>query len=141
MKMYCILLVVCFIIYSSSASTGTTLNSGACVNPTTLSFIENSLTNISDQLYGMSRENPFNKEQVLEYIGVVLNASITDTNIRLSDIEQQQQKVSSAISSLQSQVSSLSSDVKKISQLLSGHVNITVDDEEDWYVYWLFVSC
>ena len=86
MKMYCILLVVCFIIYSSSASTGTTLNSGTCVNPTTLSFIENSLTNISDQLNGISRENPF------------LNVSTTDTNIRLSVIEQQQQKVSSAIS-------------------------------------------
>ena len=53
-KMYCILLVVCFIIYSSSTSTGTTLNSGTCVNPTTLSFIENSLTNISDQLKGSS---------------------------------------------------------------------------------------
>ena len=47
-KMYCILLVVRFTIYSSSASTGT------CVNPTTLSFIENSLTNISDQLKGSS---------------------------------------------------------------------------------------
>ena len=118
-KMYCILLVVCFIIYSSSASTSTTLNSGTCVNPTALSFIEKSLSNISDQLNGISRENPF------------LNASITDTNIRLSNIEQQQKKASSAISSLQSQVSSLSSDVKKISQLLSGHVNITVDDEEE----------
>ena len=128
-KMYCILLVVCFIIYSSSASTGTTLNSGTCVNPTTLSFIENSLTNISDQLNKISRETPF------------LNATITDTNIRLSDIEQQQQKVSSAISSLQSQVSSLSSDVKKISQLLSRHVNITVDDKEEAPSSPLLSSC
>ena len=128
-KMYCILLVVCFIIYSSSTSTGTTLNSGTCVNPTTLSFIEKSLSNISDQLNEISRETPF------------LNATITDTNIRLSDIEQRQQKVSSAISSLQSQVSSLSSDVKKISQLLSRHVNITVDDEEETPSSPLLSSC
>ena len=128
-KMYCILLVVCFIIYSSSASTGTTLNSGTCVNPTALSFIEKSLSNISDQLNGISRENPF------------LNVSITDTNIRLSNIEQQQKKASSAISSLQSQVSSLSSDVKKISQLLSRHVNITIDDEEETPSSPLLSSC
>ena len=86
-------------------------------------------------------ENPFNKEQLLEYIGAILNASTTDTNIRLSDIEQQQQKASSAISSLQSQVSSLSSDVKKISQLLSRHVNITVDDEEEAPSSPLLSSC
>ena len=48
---YSILLVLCMISYSLSASS--TLD-GTCVNPTTLSFIENSLTNISDQLKGSS---------------------------------------------------------------------------------------
>ena len=48
---YCILLVLCITSYSLSASS--TLD-GTCVNPTTLSFIENSLTNISDQLKGSS---------------------------------------------------------------------------------------
>ena len=139
-KMYCILLVVCFIIYSSSASTGTTLTSGTCVNPTTLSFIEKSLTNISDQLKGSScssegatsegltsllqlalvkelvkdhKENQYDKEEriFLRHI----NASITN-------------RIEPQLASLQSQVSSLSSDVKKIFQLLSRHVNITVDD-------------
>uniref|UniRef100_A0A1X7UPJ1 Fibrinogen C-terminal domain-containing protein n=1 Tax=Amphimedon queenslandica TaxID=400682 RepID=A0A1X7UPJ1_AMPQE len=51
MKMYSILLVLCMSSYSLSASS--TLD-GTCVNPTTLSFIENSLTNISDQLKGSS---------------------------------------------------------------------------------------
>ena len=51
MKMYSILLVLCMTSYSLSASS--TLD-GTCVNPTTLSFIENSLTNISDQLKGSS---------------------------------------------------------------------------------------
>ena len=141
--MYCILLVVCFVIYSSSASNGT------CVNPTTLSFIEKSLTNISDQLKGSScssegatsegltsllqlalvkelvkdhKENQYDKEDriLLRHI----NASITNRII-----------------SLESQVSSLSSDVKKISQLLSRHVNITVDDEEEAPSSPLLSSC
>ena len=51
MKMYSILLVLC--IASNSLSASSTLD-GTCVNPTTLSFIENSLTNISDQLKGSS---------------------------------------------------------------------------------------
>ena len=49
--MYSILLVLCIASYTLSASS--TLD-GTCVNPTTLSFIENSLTNISDQLKGSS---------------------------------------------------------------------------------------
>ena len=49
--MYSILLVLCIASYLLSASS--TLD-GTCVNPTTLSFIENSLTNISDQLKGSS---------------------------------------------------------------------------------------
>ena len=48
---YSILLVLCMTSYTLSASS--TLD-GTCVNPTTLSFIENSLTNISDQLKGSS---------------------------------------------------------------------------------------
>ena len=44
---YSILLVFCIASYTLSGSS--TLD-GTCVNPTTLSFIENSLTNISDQL-------------------------------------------------------------------------------------------
>ena len=49
--MYSILLVLCMTSYTLSPSS--TLD-GTCVNPTTLSFIENSLTNISDQLKGSS---------------------------------------------------------------------------------------
>ena len=49
--MYSILLVLC--ITSNSLSASSTLD-GTCVNPTTLSFIENSLTNISDELKGSS---------------------------------------------------------------------------------------
>ena len=167
--MYCILLVVCFIIYSSSASTGTTLNSGTCVNPTTLSFIENSLSNISDQLKGSSNgvsdsltsvtsllqlsmlkemigsykeKSPNNNNEeglaLLKRIELKLNSSTEDISNRLNVLEQD---IPSAISSLQSQVSSLSSDVKKICQLLSRHVNITVDDEEEAPSSPLLSSC
>uniref|UniRef100_A0A1X7SUX3 Uncharacterized protein n=1 Tax=Amphimedon queenslandica TaxID=400682 RepID=A0A1X7SUX3_AMPQE len=51
---YSILLVLCMSSYSLSASS--TLD-GTCVNPTTLSFIENSLTNISDQLKDGASDN------------------------------------------------------------------------------------
>ena len=159
--MYCILLVVCFIIYSSSASAGTTLNSGTCVNPATLSFIENSLTNISEQLKGSScssegatsegltsllqlalvkelvkdhREKPCNEKRLLKRIELILNNHTAYINTRLDTIDPR-------LGSLQSQVSSLSSDVKKISQLLSRHVNITVDDEEEAPSSPLLSSC
>ena len=200
-KMYCILLVVCFIIYSPTTSTGTTLNSGTCVNPTTLSFIENSLANLNmsdsintvtnlfqlsllKEMVGSCKEKSYkdtnsNNEglSLLKRIELILNTSAADiralnistadlrkkmdafvadlnnsinssiagignkiytstatTNARLSAIEPQ-------LVSLQSQVSSLSSDVKKISQLLSRHVNITVDDEEEAPSSPLLSSC
>ena len=49
--------------------------------------------------------------------------------------------IKSQLAYLQSQVSSLSSDVKKITQLLSRHVNITVDDEEEAPSSPLLSSC
>ena len=194
--MYYILLALCFSLYSSSASTTLGKSDGTCVNPTTLSFIENSLTNISDQLKGSSngvsdginsvtslfqlsllkemvesckeKSHKDNEEGfvLLRRIELIINSStadirilntsiadltmkmdnsiadlntkldssisgisnmmnvITDSNARLSAIEPQ-------LASLQSQVSSLSFNLKKISQLLSKHVNITVDDEEE----------
>ena len=164
--MYSILLVLCMTSYSLSASS--TLD-GTCVNPTTLSFIEDSLTNISDELKGSSNgvseslssvtslfqlsflkeligsykeksSNSSNEEglAILKRMELILNTStanitskLEDTNTRLSAIEQQQQKIPSAISSLQSQVSSLSSDLNKLSRLLAKHVNVTLDDEEE----------
>ena len=174
--MYCILLVLCFNLYLSSAvSTTLGKSDGTCVNPTTLSFIENSLTNISDQLKGSSngvsdsinsvtslfqlsllkemvgsckeKSGKDNEEgfALLKRIELVLNTSTMDTkikidtstaatNARLSAIEPQ-------LASLQSQVSSLSSDLKKISQLLSKHVNITVDNEEEVPSSPLLSSC
>ena len=174
--MYYILLAICFSLYlSSAASTTLGKSDGTCVNPTTLSFIEKSLTNISDQLKGSSNgvSDDINsvtslfqlsllKEMVgsckeksckdseegfarLRRIELILNTTAMDTktkidtsaaatNARLSAIEPQ-------LASLQSQVSSLSSDLKKISQLLSKHVNITVDDEEEAPSSPLLSSC
>ena len=165
---YCILLVLCIASYTLSASS--TLD-GTCVNPTTLSFIENSLTNISDQLKGSSngvsesitsvtsllqltmlkemigsyKESSTNNSNegglaLLKRIELILNTSTADLNnkldtstaelsTRLSTIEQQQQDIPSAISSLQSQVSSLSSDLNKLSQLLAKHVNMTLEED------------
>ncbi|XP_019852985.1 PREDICTED: uncharacterized protein LOC109582605 [Amphimedon queenslandica] len=173
---YSILLVLCMTSYSLSASS--TLD-GTCVNPTTLSFIENSLTNISDQLKGSSNgvseslssvtslfqlsflkeligsykeksSNSSNEEglAILKRMELILNTStaditskLEDTNARLSAIEQQQQDIPSAISSLQSQVSSLSSDLNKLSRLLAKHVNVSLDDEEEAPSSPLLSSC
>ena len=150
---YCILLVLCITSYSLSASS--TLD-GTCVNPTTLSFIENSLTNISDQLKDGVTENLnsiFQLSQLKEVIGsckenagsnsgneeglallkrieLILNTSTAATDARLNAIEPQ-------LASLQSQVSSLSSDLKKIHQLLEEHANTTGNCEEETS----FTSC
>ena len=144
---YCILLVLCITSYSLSASS---TFDGTCVNPTTLSFIENSLTNISDQLkdgvtenlnsifqlswlkevIGSCKENTGSNSSneeglaLLKRIELILNTSTAATDARLNAIEPQ-------LVSLQSQVSSLSSDLKKIYQLLEEHVNITGNCEEE----------
>ena len=170
LKMYSILLVLC--IASLSAALDGTCDS-------TLSFIEDSLTNISDELKGSSNgvskslssvtslfqlsflkeligsykeksSNSSNEEglAILKRMELVLNTStaditskLEDTNARLSAIEQQQQDIPSAISSLQSQVSSLSSDLNKLSRLLAKHVNVTLDDEEEAPSSPLLSSC
>ena len=158
MKMYSILLVLCIASYSLSASS--TLD-GTCVNPTTLSFIENSLTNISDQLKDGVTENLHSvtsifqlsllKEMVgsckekscksneeglalLKRLELILNTSTAATDARLNAIEPQ-------LVSLQSQVSSLSSDLNKLSRLLAKHVNMTLDDEEEDPSSPLLFSC
>ena len=145
-----ILLVLCVTSYSLSASS--TLD-GTCVNPTTLSFIENSLTNISDQLKDgvtdnlQSVTNIFQLSLLKEMVGsckekscngnnnnneglallkrmeLILNTSTAATDARLNAIEPQ-------LAALQSQVSSLSSDLKKIYQLLEEHANVTENCEE-----------
>ena len=147
MKMYSILLVLCVASYSLSASS--TLD-GTCVNPTTLSFIENSLTNISDQLKDGVTDNLHSvtsifqlsllKEMVgsckekscksneeglalLKRMEQILNTSTAATDARLNAIEPQ-------LASLQSQVSSLSFDLNKLFRLLEKRVNMTLDDEE-----------
>ena len=169
---YSILLVLCITSYSSSAALDGTCDS-------TLSFIENSLTNISDELkescngvseslssvtslfqlsflkeligsYKEKSSNSSNEEglAILKRMELILNTStanitskLEDTNARLSAIEQQQQDIPSAISSLQSQVSSLSSDLNKLSRLLAKHVNVTLDDEEEAPSSPLLSSC
>ena len=108
------LIASCFSSYSSFAST--TLKSiSTCVNPTNLSFIEDSLTNVSNQI----------KE--IESLRATVLSTTKDTSTQLD--------------ALRLQVSSLSSDVKKITQLLSRHVNITVDDEEEAPSSPLLSSC
>ena len=79
-KMYCILLVVCFIIYSPTTSTGTTLNSSTCVNPTTLSFIENSLANLNTSDSINTVTNLFQLSLLKEMVGSCKEKSYKDTN-------------------------------------------------------------
>ena len=173
MYSYSILLVLCI----TSTSYSLSYNDRSC-DPN-LSFIENSLTNISDELKGSSNgvseslssvtslfqlsflkeligsykeksSNSSNEEglAILKRMELILNTStaditskLEDTNARLSAIEQQQQDIPSAISSLQSQVSSLSSDLNKLSRLLAKHVNMTLDDGEEAPSSPLLSSC
>ena len=156
--MYSILLVLCIASYTLSASS--TLD-GTCVNPTTLSFIENSLTNISDQLKDGVTENlqgltsifqlSLLKEMVgsckeksrksneeglalLKRMEQILKTSTAATAARLNAIEPQ-------LVSLQSQVSSLSFDHDKLFRLLAKYVNMTLDDKEEAPSSPLLSSC
>ena len=161
MYSYSILLVLCI----TSTSYSLSYNDRSC-DPN-LSFIKNSLTDISDELKGSSigvsehlssvtslfqlsflkeligsykekSSNSSNEEGVaiLKRMELILNTStaditskLEDTNARLSAIEQQQQDIPSAISSLQSQVSFLSSDLNKLSRFLAKHVNMTLEED------------
>uniref|UniRef100_A0A1X7U8S7 Fibrinogen C-terminal domain-containing protein n=1 Tax=Amphimedon queenslandica TaxID=400682 RepID=A0A1X7U8S7_AMPQE len=148
---YSILLVLCMSSYSLSASS--TLD-GTCVNPTTLSFIENSLTNISDQLKGSSCSSDgaaseeltgllqlaLVKELAKDYkdescdkeerkLLKNINASIANKiDASTAATDARLNAIEPQLASLQSQVSSLSSDLNKLSRLLAKHVNVSLDD-------------
>ncbi|XP_019854327.1 PREDICTED: uncharacterized protein LOC109583425 isoform X2 [Amphimedon queenslandica] len=148
--MYSILLVLCITSYSSSASN--TLD-GTCVNPTTLSFIENSLTNISDQLKGSScSSDGATTEGLTGLLQLALVKELAkDYKDKSCDKEERNllnrinasiaNKIEPQLASLQSQVSSLSSDLNKLSRLLAKHVNVTLDDEEEAPSSPLLSSC
>ena len=114
--------------YSLSASS--TLD-GTCVNPTTLSFIENSLTNISDQLKGSScSSDSATSEGLTGLLQLALVKELAkDYKDKSCDKEERKllnrinASITNQIQSLQSQVSSLSSDLNKLSRLLAKHVN------------------
>ena len=149
-KMYSILLVLCMTSYSLSASS--TLD-GTCVNPTTLSFIENSLTNISDQLKGSScSSDGATSEGLTSLLQLALVKELAkDYKDKSCDKEERDllnrinasivNKIEPQLASLQSQVSSLSSDLNKLSRLLAKHVNVTLDDEEEAPSSPLLSSC
>ena len=146
LKMYSILLVLCMTSYSLSASS--TLD-GTCVNPTTLSFIENSLTNISDQLKGSScSSDGATSEGLTSLLQLALVKELAkDYKDKSCDKEERKllksinASIANQIQSLQSQVSSLSSDLNKLSRLLAKHVNVTLDDEEEAPSSPLLSSC
>ncbi|XP_019855687.1 PREDICTED: uncharacterized protein LOC109584387 [Amphimedon queenslandica] len=161
---YSILLVLCMSSYSLSASS--TLD-GTCVNPTTLSFIENSLTNISDQLKGSSCSSDgaaseeltgllqlaLVKELAKDYkdescdkeerkLLKNINASIANKiDASTAATDARLNAIEPQLASLQSQVSSLSSDLNKLSRLLAKHVNVSLDDEEEAPSSPLLSSC
>uniref|UniRef100_A0A1X7UQW7 Fibrinogen C-terminal domain-containing protein n=1 Tax=Amphimedon queenslandica TaxID=400682 RepID=A0A1X7UQW7_AMPQE len=161
---YSILLVLCMTSYSLSASS--TLD-GTCVNPTTLSFIENSLTNISDQLKGSSCSSDgatsegltgllqlaLVKELAKDYkdescdkeerkLLKNINASIANKiDASTAATDARLNAIEPQLASLQSQVSSLSSDLNKLSRLLAKHVNVSLDDEEEAPSSPLLSSC
>ena len=138
--MYYFLLALCLSLYSSSASTTLGKSDGTC-NPTTLYFIENSLTNISDQLkrscngvsdslssvtslfqlsflkelIGSYKEKSCSNEEnltLLKRIEVVLNTSTADTRSKLDDTNA---RLSAIEQQVPSAISSLQSQVSSLS--------------------------
>ena len=156
LKMYLnhsILLVLCFSLYSSSASTTLGKVGGTCVNPTTLSFIENSLTNLSitslSQLSLLKEMTGSSKEKSCKNNNSSTSTSIANLSTKLdtyilgisNKMNTSAAATNARLSAIETQVSSLSSDLKKIFQLLSKHVNITLDDEDEAPSSFLLSSC
>ena len=138
--MYSILLVLCMTSYSLSAST---ILDVTCVNPTTLSFIEKSLTNISDQLkdgvteslqsvtsifqlsllkemVGTCKEKSCNSnEEGLAYLKrmeLILNTSTTTINAK---IDTSTAATDARLSAIEPQLASLQSQVFSLSSDLN----------------------
>ncbi|XP_019854328.1 PREDICTED: uncharacterized protein LOC109583426 isoform X1 [Amphimedon queenslandica] len=121
--MYSILLVLCIASLSAALD-------GTCVNPTTLSFIENSLTNISDQLKGSScSSDGATSEGLTGLLQLALVKELAKDYKDKSCDKEERNLLNRKIESLQSEVSALSSGVMKLSQLLATRANATIDDE------------
>ena len=129
LKMYLnhsILLVLCFSLYSSSASTTLGKVGGTCVNPTTLSFIENSLTNLSitslSQLSLLKEMTGSSKEKSCKNNNSSTSTSIANLSTKLdtyilgisNKMNTSAAATNARLSAIETQVSSLSSDLKKI---------------------------
>ena len=139
MKMHSILLVLCIASYTLSASS--TLD-GTCVNPTTLSFIENSLTNISDQLKDGVTDNLHSvtsifqlsllKEMVgsckekscksneeglalLKRLELILNTSTTNFDTKMLRIDTSNAATDARLNAIEPQLASLQSQVSSLS--------------------------
>ena len=156
--MYYFLLTLCLSLYSSSASTTLGKSDGTCVNPTTLSFIENSLTNLSMsdsinsvtslfQLLLLKEMVESCKEKsckdnkkglaLLKRIELTLNTSTAD----IKTITTSNAVTDARLSAIESQLASLQLQLSTLTQLLSKHVNITLDDEEEAPSSPLLSSC
>ena len=160
---YSIIVLLCITCTSYSLSD----NDGTC--DSTLSFIEDSLTNISDELKGSSNgvseslssvtslfQLSFLKELIGSYKEKSSNSSNEEglailkrmeliLNTSTADITSKLEDTNARLSAIeqqqQSQVSSLSSDLNKLSRLLAKHVNVTLDDEEEAPSSPLLSSC
>ena len=141
-----ILLVLCIASYSLSASS--TLD-GTCVNPTTLSFIENSLTNISDQLkdgvtdnlhgltsifqlsllkemVGSCKEKSCNGNNnneeglaLLKRMELILNKSTTNVDTKMLRIDTSTAATDARLNAIEPQLVSLQSQVSSLSSDLN----------------------
>ena len=150
-----IILVLCFSLYSSSASGK---SDGTCVNPTTLSFIENSLTNLSmsdsinsvtslfqlsllKEMVGSCKEesckNNVKGLGLLKQFELILNTSTAD----IKAITTSTAATDARLSAIESQLASLQLQLSTLTQLLSKHVNKTLDDEEEAPSSPLLTSC
>ena len=156
--MYYFLLALCLSLYSSSASTTLGKSDGTCVNPTTLSFIENSLTNLSmsdsinsvtslfqlsllKEMVGSCKEKSCKDNEkglaLLKRIELTLNTSTAD----IKTITTSNAVTDARLSAIESQLASLQLQLSTLTQLLSKHVNITLDDAEEAPSSPLLSSC
>ena len=137
-----IILVLCFSLYSSSASGK---SDGTCVNPTTLSFIENSLTNLSMSDSINSVTSLFQLSLLKEMVGSCKEKSCKNNVKGLALLKQIELILNTSTAdikaTIESQLASLQLQLSTLTQLLSKHVNKTLDDEEEAPSSPLLTSC
>ena len=138
MNMFYIPLVLCFSFYSSIASTTLGKVGGTCVNPTTLSFIENSLANLSMSDSLNSVTSLFQLSLLKEMVGSCKEKSCKNNNSNNKGLKRIEQTLENYTADIDARLNAIEDSLKKICELL---YNMTMDEEKEAPSSGLLFSC